>query len=600
MKNIKEFIKSYGIYILILLCLIFGLSSLLFRNATLDDDLYLWETNIMAQALSSGQWIGDYGVGTHGFLFKLPVALIFLLTGPSLEIATVWNVILACASLYIFYLILKKYFKKESIALGGVFLLLTSFQFFLHIPTYMREIPVIFSLLLFIYLILNKKSYWLAGLSLLLIFDAKEYVAVMILPGIFFYILWKEKGTTFWESVKRYISSFIKLFLPTLVLLLLMIFTRVVPVNMYALSLVPGVTKGGIQYHLKHFDTEVSTINRIEEDAPSIQEDIDNEQSLLSKAWGIFKSYFGKLLYPRTFSFISVPKVIVFPSIFTSIFLLKKKIKKKDFFYVFLFCIFVSFLVVFFLRASFDRYILPILPVIFFFYIFFLKDLVKEKKKYVFTISITALLTAGGMFFEVDYVGIKIFLNVLIIGMYIVYLLYYKKIKNLIYYVITFVGCITFGVAAFFFVANGQIHYYMLWGKDFEIKKVVSYFDENERVLLNDVGWNMLPMVYRGDNQWSAEWKLEFSDWVPRKKYLKNFNTMNTFGMFGKSIESIKSFVDFADVGKIGLVVSNLEEHTFPYQGMLEEFKQAEWLELDEVVSLKNKTMYIFNVIEYE
>jgi len=600
MKNIKEFIKRYGIYILISLCLIFGLSSLLFRNATLDDDLYLWETNIMAQALSSGQWIGDYGVGTHGFLFKLPVALIFLLTGPSLEIATVWNVILACASLYIFYLILKKYFKKESIALGGVFLLLTSFQFFLHIPTYMREIPVIFSLLLFIYLILNKKSYWLAGLSLLLVFDAKEYVAVMILPGIFFYILWKEKGTTFWESVKRYIFSFIKLFLPTLVLLLLMIFTRVVPVNMYALSLVPGVTKGGIQYHLKHFDTEVSTINRIEEDAPSIQEDIDNEQSLLSKAWGIFKSYFGKLLYPRTFSFISVPKVIVFPSIFTSIFLLKKKIKKKDFFYVFLFCIFVSFLVVFFLRASFDRYILPILPVIFFFYIFFLKDLVKEKKKYIFTISITALLTAGGMFFEVDYVWIKVILNILIILVYIVYLLYYKKINNLIYYVITFVGCITFGVAAFFFVANGQIHYYMLWGKDFEIKKVVSYFDENERVLLNDVGWNMLPMVYRGDNQWSAEWKLEFSDWVPRKKYLKNFNTMNTFGMFGKSIESIKSFVDFADVGKIGLVVSNLNGYTFPYQDMLEEFKHAEWLELDEVVSLKNKTMYIFNVIEYE
>jgi hypothetical protein len=43
--------------ILISLCLIFGLSSLLFRNATLDDDLYLWETNIMSQALSSGQWI---------------------------------------------------------------------------------------------------------------------------------------------------------------------------------------------------------------------------------------------------------------------------------------------------------------------------------------------------------------------------------------------------------------------------------------------------------------------------------------------------------------------------------------------------------------
>jgi len=75
---------------------------------------------------------------------------------------------------------------------------------------------------------------------------------------------------------------------------------------------------------------------------------------------------------------------------------------------------------------------------------------------------------------------------------------------------------------------------------------------------------------------------------------------MNTFSMFGTSIENIKSFVDFADVGKIGLVVSNLEGYTFPYQDMLEEFKHAEWLRLDDVVSLKNKTMYIFNVIEYE
>jgi len=593
-----KYLKKNGIYILILLCLIFGLSSLIFRNATLDDDLYLWETNIMSQALSKGEWIGDYGVGTHGFLFKLPVALIFLLTGPSLEIATVWNVLIACASLYIFYLILKQYFKKEEIALGGVFLLLTSFQFFLHVPTYMREIPVIFSVLLFLYLILNKKSYWLAGLSLLLIFDAKEYVLLMLLPGIFFYILWKEKGATFWISVKRYITSFVKLFLPTFVFLLLMIFTRVVPVNIYALSLVPGVTEGGLQYQLKHFDSDVSTINRIEEGAPSIQEDIDHEQSLLLKGWGVFKSYFGKLLYPRTFSFISVPKVIVFPSIFASIFLLKKKVKKKDFFYVFLFCIFVSFLIVFFLRASFDRYILPILPVIFFFYIFFLKDLVKERKKYILVVCISALMAGGGMFFEVDYVGIKIVLNILIILSYIMYLLYYRKIKNLIYYVIAFVGTITFGVAAFFFIANGQIHYYMLWGKDFEVKKVISYFDEDERILLNDTGWNMLPNVYRGDNQWSAEWKMELSQWVPRKKYLKNFNTMNTFGMFGKDISVIKDFVLSSDIQKVGLVVSELPEYTFPYQDKLEEFKQAEWLELNNVVRLKNKSLYIFNVVK--
>ena len=115
MKKLLRFLENKGIYLLIGLCLVLGLSVLPFRNATLDDDLYLWETSIMTEALSRSEWIGDYAVGTHGFVFKLPVALVFLLTGPSLEIATVWNILLACVSLYLFYKILKEYFKNKLI-----------------------------------------------------------------------------------------------------------------------------------------------------------------------------------------------------------------------------------------------------------------------------------------------------------------------------------------------------------------------------------------------------------------------------------------------------------------------------------------------------
>lgn len=596
MRKIKEFIIKNGIYILISFCLFFGLSSLIFRNATLDDDLYLWETSIMTETLSRGEWIGDYAVGTHGFLFKLPVAIVFLITGPSLEIATIWNVILACISLYIFYKILKRYFSRESIALSGTFLLLTSFQFFLHVPTYMREIPVLFSFLLFLYLLQNKKSYWLIGLSLGLIFDAKEYVLFMLLPGLIIYIFLTEKDNNILISIKRYLLSISKVLLPTLIIIVLMIFTRIVPINMYGLSLIPGVAKGGIEYHIKHFDVEVSTTNRIEQGAPSIQEDISQEDSIFERVVDIFQSYIGKLLYPRTFSFISVPKVIIFPALLSSIFLFMRKIKKRDNFYLAMFLLFWSFMSIFLLRASFDRYILPILPAIFFFYIFFLKEVIKEKKKFLITILVSGLLAFGGMFFEVDYILIKIMLNLLILGVYTLYYLYPNRIANPLVYISSIVGGLSLSIVLFFFYSNGQLNYYLNWGKDFEIKKVVSQFEYQEKILLNDVGWDILPKVYRGDNQYPPEWKMELADWVPRKKFLKTFEQSTTFGMFGKNILAIQQFVYAQGIQKIGLIVSNLEVYNFPYQGILEELKSQPWLQFTEKISLKNKTLYIFEV----
>lgn len=598
MEKVKVFLGKYGIYVLITLCLLFGLLSLTFRNATLDDDLYLWETSIMTEAISRGEWIGDYAVGTHGFLFKLPVSLIFLITGPSLEVATVWNVLLACLSLYLFYSILNNYFKKKSIALVGTFLLLTSFQFFLHIPTYMREIPVLLSVLIFIYLLQKKKSYWLIGLSLALIFDAKEYVWFMILPGFLIYILWERFRKSFFPMLWEYFKTFFKILLPTVVLLLLMVFTRVVPLNMYALSIIPGVTKGGVEYQLKHFDVELSTTNRIEDDAPSIQNIPLGENTVFEKAIDTISSYIGKLLYPRTFSFISVPKIIILPSILTSIFLFRKKLKKRNSFYISLSLIFFSFLLVFFLRASFDRYILPILPVIFFFYILFFQKIVKRKKVFLLTIFVSFLLAILGMIFEVEYVWIKILLNTLILSFYLLYLFYNERIHNLEIYILTAIGCITFAVVGYFFYANGQLRYYKLWGKDYQIKEVVSHFEDNEKILLNDVGWDLLPKVYRGDNQYNPEWKMELSDWVPRKKYLKMFEQSNTYGIFGNTVEDDRGFVFSEGIDKLGLMVSNLEGYTFRHQKKLEEYKNSSWLELIEVVGLKNTQLYIFKVIK--
>jgi len=598
MKRVIEFLEKYGIYLLIGFCLALGLASLFFKNATMDDDLYLWETTIMKEALSRGEWIGDYAVGTHGFLFKLPVAIVFLLTGPSLAIATVWNVLLACFSLYLFYIILKKLFPKTIYPFLGSLLLLCNFQFLLNLPTYMREFPVFLSVLILIYVLVNKKSYWYVGLSLLLILDAKEYVFFMVTPAVVIYILLSEwKGFSL-RTVWIYLKSYLRIFLPTVVFLLLMIFTSLIPLNMYTLSLIPGVTEGGIEYQAKHFSSNMATTNRIEDWAPNIQKDVEEDDTVFEKFAKTIVNYVGKVLYPRSFSFLSIPKIIFFPALLTSLFLFKKNFKEKKLPEVLLSLILWNFITVFILRASFDRYLFPILPVVIFFFLLFFKELILERKKYLIVLILSAIFAFTGLFFEVDYLFIKIVLNLVSLFLFLLYFLYNTKFKRLIVFVITIVSFITFSVGAFFFYANGQLHQYILWGHDYEVKSVVSNFKNEERIMLNDVGWDILVKVYREDMNYSPEWKWELQQWVPRKSRLKTFEKLTSFNMFGKSISSDKKFALENDIDKIGLMVSTLEKYPLKYQERLNDYLIADWVELIEVVSLKNKQLYIFRVLK--
>jgi hypothetical protein len=597
MKKILKFITKNGIFLLLFFCLTLGLTSLVFKNATLDDDLYLWETTIMTEALSMGQWFGDYAVGTHGFLFKLPVALIFLLTGPSLVIATFWNILLACFSLYLFYIILSSFFPKGIYPFLGTFLLFTNFQFILNMPTYMREFPVFLSVLLLIYFLIKKKSYLYISLTLLLILDAKEYVFFMIIPALLIYILFLELRKFDFKCLCLCAKAYIQMFFFPSIFLLLMIFTSLIPLNMYALSIIPGVTKGGVEYQVRHFTTDLATTNRME-DANDIKQEIKEQDSTFEKGYKMVISYFGKILYPRSFSFLSIPKVMFFPAFLSSILLFKKYFsKRREEEYVVLSLIFWSYILIFVFRASFDRYLFPILPVVIFFFLLFLKELVLEKKKFFLVVLITIVFTLLGLLFESDYLLIKLILNLVVIGLYALYLFYYKKYRDLNTIITFLLGCITFSVVGYFFYANGQLRQYILWGNDFQVKEVVSYFEDDEIIMLNDIGWDILPKVYRRDNRYNPEWKWELQEWIPRKENLKMFEKFTTYGIYGKRIQNDINLSKEVDLEKIGLMVSTLDNYPFKYQERLEEYLIADWLSLVETVMLKNKTLYIFRVL---
>lgn len=87
---------DYVMYIVLIIFFLFMLFFSSFRDMVKDESLYFNETWLMSQLLQEGKWIGNYAVGLHGFLFKLPMALIFLITGPSVEIVTIFNILLAC------------------------------------------------------------------------------------------------------------------------------------------------------------------------------------------------------------------------------------------------------------------------------------------------------------------------------------------------------------------------------------------------------------------------------------------------------------------------------------------------------------------------
>jgi 4-amino-4-deoxy-L-arabinose transferase-like glycosyltransferase len=585
----KEFLEKKGVWILLGLVFLFGISMLFFKNATLDDDLYLRETMIMTEVLRSGQWIGNYAVGIHGFLFKLPVALIFLITGPSLIVASFFNIILGVISLSLFYIILKKLFSSNLWALAGVILLFTNFQFILAYPTYMRETPALLCLLLVMYCLVFKKSNWLLGLSLVLLFDAKEYVMMMIAPGLLLYIFFSQWGN--WKSI---IVENSKIFLPSAVLILLMLFTTLVPLNTFLLSTL-GVTESGVEYHLRHFETDVATRNFASQEQrkiPTIETpaEVEEETSVFTNFFNTIVLYIGKLLYPYSFSFLSIPKIVFFPAFLTSLLLLTKFKKQKRYdLMAFTFMLFF-YALVFILKASFTRYLFPIAPIVFVFFLFLLKDLVKERKTFLIVLFATLFLTIGGLFFEEEYIWQKVLLNFFVFLLYFAYLFWEQRRYFLKVALILVISFFSFGVIMYFFYTKGQIYQYLNWGRDYEVVEAMEYFDEDEKILLSDPGWDLLPLAYRKDTDFEPEFRWELKEWVPRKEHLKNIGNANTYKFVFTNEENLKKGIIHYDIDAIGYVVLEGEE--------VETFWEVDWLELEKEVSLKNKTLFVIKVLE--
>lgn len=603
MIKLLQKIKSdylFAIFLLLYLVVLFVFSN--FRDMVSDESLYFHETYLISELLRNGQWIGDYGVGIHGFLFKLPAALVFLLTGPSVEVVTTYHLLLSGLVGIFSYKILSNIFKNKYLGILGTLFLLCNFHFVISAQTYLREIPSILMILIFINHIVKNGNKWILGLIFLLLLDVKEYIFLIFALS---YVIWLFIDSTEKNFFKNSISVFkdsVIVFLPSLIWIILMFTTSIIPVNMFLASTI-GLLDNGFSYLIMHFDIDISTMNALEGgmDIPLLQIG-ENSSEFLRVVFGginVVLAYVGKVLYPRVFSFLSIPKVVIFPVLFSSILILKEYItkrKKNLRNYAILSLIILVWVLIYILRASHGRYLLPIVPAVSVIYIFILfKQTFSQKQKEKILIG-TLVYILAGYFFETSYIVYKVVLELIIFGLFFVSL-YKPNIKIIKYAIVVLISGISFASTILFSLIQGQIYGYTNYGENRSAIEVASELPKDKVYWSNNRANQPLISVLSEEKFIWPEWKWGLNEFIPKREWLKIFEEKQSYTFPIDDIESFKQNVMDYNIEEIVLNITEKDFEYYPYQEYYNVFLTQDWLELEKETEFEGMTIYIFNVI---
>jgi hypothetical protein len=602
-KNIFKEIKSNYLFFLFFfsyLLIIFFFS--FFRDMISDETLYFKETYLISELIRNGQWLGNYGVGIHGFLFKLPPAIIFLFSGPLVEVVTIYHIILTGIVIFLAYRLFLSLFKNKSCAVLGTMFLMTNFHLLLSSYTYLREIPALLLVLILLnYIIKRNSNNLILGLLFLLLLDAKEYVFLIF---ALFYIAWlfldSEQGNIFRRALSVFKKSVI-IFLPSVVWIMLMFLTPIIPVNMFLASSL-GILDTGFSYLSSHFNTEVSTQNLLD-GGRNIQLFIIKESWNEFLKFGvsvinILLSYIGKILYPRVFSFLSVPKVVMLPVIFCSLWILReyffqKRKELRDF--AILSLLVLIWILLFILRASHGRYLLPVVPVISVIYLYLLFKQEMTRKQKIAIAILTLFYFLAGSLFETTYTIHKLGLEMFV---YLVFLiaLFKPKIKIVKYFLIITISVATFATALLFSFIQGQIYGYMEYGKNRNVSDFVDLLPKDEKYWTNNIVNQSLVEVLQGNTYLLPEWKWKLVDTIKKRESLKVLGERNSYNFPILDINNFREDLLYYNIREIVFFTTEKDNNYYICQEYIDSFLESDWLELERKVDSKNMTIYIFTV----
>jgi len=206
----KKLLKNKDLILGLILILAFSLIFLCLSRADIqhDDATYSFrslgyfdymDSNVQTSPISwfdEIPWWGKLSFHDHPPLVFAVQFLFFNLFGNSLFTARLPFALLGIATIYIFYLLIKKLFKNEDIALLSAFVLaVSSYHAWISRIGYLEIFVIFFSVLtfyLFLEALQNHKKFLLFGVSLGLAALTK-YTSIFILPVVIVYLLIKNK-----------------------------------------------------------------------------------------------------------------------------------------------------------------------------------------------------------------------------------------------------------------------------------------------------------------------------------------------------------------------------------------------------------------------
>ena len=319
----------------------------------------------------------------------------------------------------------------------------------------------------------------------------------------------------------------------------------------------------------------------------------------------VFGAYIKKLLFPRTFSFIAMPKIIVIPAFFMSFVMLRRFWNRGKTELIALPLLLWSYLIIYLLRESHGRYLMPVLPLLALFFAFFMIDGLKRRWFPVIVLTICALMIGFGFMFEIKFVAVKIGFNIILFSFAVLALIGYRKkwkyAKLFALAVPLFTGLFATGtaLAGSLTLGDGQMRSFFRFGDNMQAEKVLAEFEEENKFWLNGFASGYVMQFYMNERLTAGERVWRLAKWVPKKNLLRRYggNQHRRIGIKIRSMDRFRKKIMTNNVTKVGLVISTYPKQKFSYHDKLDDFNKAEWLEFERMVELKNKELHIFGVV---
>lgn len=577
--------------------LVLGLGILLSipRDAVRDDALYLQDAAIMAKCLSDGRWFGDEPVGLHGFLFKMPAALIFMLVGPNATAATLVTILFAMLAVWLCFRLMWRVTDSRRWATTGALLLVASYHFLDTLPTFLREIPALLALLFLIHGLVLRKGHWWMALGLFLILDAKEMVYFMVLPGLCAWIIWEGLRN---REMKTAMIRLGLCFLPLLITIVPMFFTGLIPLNP-RVPFIMGLHEGGISqaFHWKftavHFPSGLMPGAWVN---PSAAVD-----AVATWLWSLLVQIFG----PKGFSLVSIPKFIIVPAVAMGIRLQNRWIKSPLPSLTVLPFIAWPYLAIVTITRSSGRHLLPILPILLIFFMLFIRDGIEDSQFFKLTVIATSVTVALEIIFPHPQQLMNAIIQAMVLILFWAYYFTTRAATKLHAYTsILLVGAIAVSTAGSAIVASyllpGQIGRALTWGHLSEIRLTAKYVPPQTPVWVN--ANPLLTSFYTHQDFLPPKLEKKYYKHffrIPKSNRLKRSTPQLIHSFPCKSPQAFLRRIRKKNIATILLTVSTSpnKKFRFQHQELYDYFRNDPNFTLRYTIDFKNKQLHIFKVV---